>query len=265
MSPSKPDIVIVGAGNVGYHLGLRLHRAGFLIKQIFSRTVKHGKSLADVVGCSYVTNLREIVPDAEVYLLCVTDDAMRSVVDDLKIHNKIVLHTAGSVSRKISDRIDIHQGVLYPLQSFNRNADVTWEDVPVFIDGDSDATISIATQIAKALSSNVQLANDEQRMAIHIAAVFANNFSNHCMAIGQRLLEEHGYNFSVLKPLIETTFNRLKSTKPFDVQTGPAIRNDATTVEKHLQTLKEFPDWKRLYDLLSNDIIALHKHAKPVD
>ena len=255
----QPDIVIVGSGNVGYHIGQRLHQSGFNIRQVFSQTVEHGKSLADKIKCSFTTDLSKVISDADVYLLCVKDDVMTEVVDALKIKDKIVLHTAGSVQRHISNRTDIHQGVLYPLQSFNRDMEVDWNNVPVFVDGDNDETIAAATQIGKALSNNVQHANDEQRMNIHIAAVFANNFSNHCMAIGQRLLEQHGYDFDVLKPLIETTFKRLYTTKPFDVQTGPAIRSDVSTVDKHLKALEQEQNWKELYLKLSDDIKKLHK------
>jgi len=259
LSRSAPDIVIVGSGNVGFHVGQKLYRQGFEIKQVFSKTPEHGKSLAEKVNCSFTTELSEVVSDADVYLLCVKDDVMQEVVDALNIKDKIVLHTAGSVQRNISARTDIHQGVLYPLQSFNRNTEVNWENVPVFVDGDNDHVISIATQIGQALSNNVQRANDEQRMSIHIAAVFANNFSNHCLAIGQCLLEEHGYDFSVLKPLMNTTFQRLLTTKPFDVQTGPAIRGDVNTVDKHLKALSTQSDWKELYERMSDDIKKLHR------
>lgn len=259
MSPLKYKPVIVGSGNVGFHVGQRLHQAGYPIQQVFSLTPLHGKSLAEKVDSTYTNDVAQIVSDADVYIVCVTDDAMESVIDALNIKSKIVLHTAGSVPKNISKRTDIHQGVLYPLQSFNRKAEVSWENVPVFIDGDNDEVVSVATELGNALTGNTKRANDEQRLRVHIAAVFANNFSNHCLAIGQKLLEETGYDFDVLKPLVETTFKRLQRSNPSDVQTGPSKRGDAKTVDKHLNALVKHPDWKELYRYLSDDIRNANK------
>lgn len=259
MSPSKFKLVIVGSGNVGYHVGQRLHQAGYVINQVFSLTPQHGKSLAEKVDSTFTNDVTKIVSDADVYIVCVKDDAMENVINALKIENKIVLHTAGSVPKNISKRTDIHQGVLYPLQSFNRNAEVSWENVPVFVDGDNDDVIRAATELGNALTGNVKQANDEQRLRVHIAAVFANNFSNHCLAIGQKLLEESGYDFDVLKPLVEATFKRLRRSNPSDVQTGPSMRGDVKTVDKHLNALVAHPNWKELYRYLSDDIRNANK------
>jgi predicted short-subunit dehydrogenase-like oxidoreductase (DUF2520 family) len=215
-------------------------------------------SLAEKVNSTFTNDVAQISSNADVYIVCVKDDAMKNVYDALPVKHKIVLHTAGSVPKNVSKRGDIHQGVLYPLQSFNRNADVSWENVPVFIDGDDESVVETAALLAHALSSNVQRANDEQRMFVHVAAVFANNFSNHCMAIGQRLLEQHGFDYDVLKTQVDTTFKRMQTTRPFDVQTGPAIRGDVDTVGKHLEALAQHPNWKELYRVLSQDIRSVH-------
>ncbi|HZG00003.1 MAG TPA: DUF2520 domain-containing protein [Chitinophagales bacterium] len=257
MNPSKHKLVIVGAGNVGFHLGQRLHQAGYDIKQVFSLTPHHGKSLGEKVNSTFTNDVAQITPDADVYIVCVKDDAMKNVYNVLPVKNRIVLHTAGSVVKNVSSRTDLHQGVLYPLQSFNRSAEVSWENVPVFVDGDNDSVISIASELGYALTQNVKRANDEQRLKVHIAAVFANNFSNHCLAIGQKLLEQNGYDFDVLKPLVETTFKRLQHSNPSDVQTGPAKRGDDNTVDKHLNALVEHRNWKELYRYLSDDIRKL--------
>ena len=254
MSQSKYKLVIVGSGNVGYHIGQRLHQAGYSIKQVFSLTPEHGKSLAEKVGSTFTNDVAKIIADADVYIVCVKDDAMESVYNALPIKNEIVLHTAGSVSKNVSNRTDLHQGVLYPLQSFNRNAEVTWENVPVFVDGDDENVIQAASELGNALTKNVKLANDEQRLKVHVAAVFANNFSNHCMAIGEKLMEESGFAFDVLKPLVDATFRRLQHANPSDVQTGPAKRGDENTVDKHMNALVEHPNWKELYRYLSDDI-----------
>jgi hypothetical protein len=209
------NIVILGNGNVATHLSEALLNAGFSVLQLWKRG--------------------EILRDADLYFIAVSDDAIEEVVK-LIPENKFFAHASGSVELS-------RGGVFYPLQTFSKNIDVDWKDIPILIEEiKMDATVGVlhATllqNIAKKISNNVQLINAENRRILHLSAVFACNFTNHLWAISEELLKEKNISFDLLKPLIYQTFQKIENHHPKDVQTGPAIRNDLKTLEKHRELL----------------------------
>ncbi len=247
-------ISIIGAGNVATHLSLALQKNGHEIVQIFSRTEKHAKELATQLKVEFINDLKELSYDTDIFIISVKDDVIPSVLKQLNGCNQIVLHTAGSVGIDIFEDHVKHYGILYPLQTFSKRKAVDISHVPFFIEGNSEHIVQTLFSIARQLSSHVYETDSQKRLFLHIAAVFACNFSNHMYTMAKKLLEYQGINQDILHPLIRETTNKALTMKPIDAQTGPAARNDRKTMTKHLEQLNDHQDLQKLYSFVSNHI-----------
>lgn len=248
------DIVIIGSGNVATVLGRKFIDAGHNILQVVSRNESAAHSLAqewktECINFSGVINL-----NAEVYILAVSDNAIKDVIAGIKLEGKVVAHTAASVSKEILKFVTDHYGVFYPLQSLRKEMDELPE-VPILYDGNDETAKSKLESLAVSISPGyVSLAGDEARSKIHVAAVFVNNFTNHLYALAEKFSETEKINFKKLQPLIEETANRIKNISPKNAQTGPAIRNDEETIRKQLALLASDPQLKKIYECLTESI-----------
>lgn len=252
---TKKKIVFIGAGNLASSLAPAFRSAGFQILQVFSKTERSARDLAAKMLCSYTTQVKDIFPDADIYIICVKDDAIKKIALALRLPGKLVVHTSGSTSLKAIESISENTGVLYPLQSFTRSKKVSLLKVPVFIEGSNNKVRSQVKRLAETISHSVIPVTSEERLRLHIAAVFACNFTNHLYTISESLLKKSGISFSFLYPLILETTKRAEKMSPAKLQTGPAARNDKKTIKKHLTLLKEEdPDLARIYKLLTSDI-----------
>ena len=250
------EVVVLGAGNVATHLAKALKNNGFTIAQIYSKTIASAKSLADSIESDYSTELTEIYKHADIYIYALKDSALEYIISQNIIPNAIHLHTAGSVSIDIFEGKAENYGVLYPLQTFSKTKEVDFSKVPLLVEGNNDETTKLLLNIARQLSDSCSLANSTQRMKLHLAAVFACNFSNYMYSIAEEIVTESELPFEILKPLIAETADKIKTLAPQAAQTGPAVRYDTNVMDKHLSMLKNKPELADIYKTLSNQIHA---------
>jgi predicted short-subunit dehydrogenase-like oxidoreductase (DUF2520 family) len=254
MANEKSSISLIGAGNVGYHLGRRLHERGFAIQQVFSRHLARAEKLAQAISAEAVDQLDNIRDDADLYILAVHDDAIAEVAAKLPITNKLLVHTSGATPSTVLAPHAERFGILYPLQTFSAHRPVDVEQIPVCVFANSDEDVQLLEQIARRISSRVYRIDDAQRAILHVAAVFVNNFANYMFQVGYDILEREDLAFDLLRPLILETAQKVQDNPPGAMQTGPAVRGDQATIEKHLKYLQQFPAYQELYKILTRHI-----------
>ncbi len=251
-------ITFIGSGNVAVHLSEELKSKGFEIIQIFSRTESNAKKLANILNTCYTNDLQKISDKADLYIISVSDDVLpricKSKILKSKIKNKLVVHTSGSSDIDILKDLSSNYGIFYPLQTFSKQRKISFNEVPICIEANNKTNESILKNIANKISNKVLSISSEERKYIHIAAVFACNFTNYFYSIAEQLLNKKNIDFNILLPLINETTKKIKYFNPNDVQTGPAVRNDIKIIEKHLDALKKYPEYEKLYKLISKNI-----------
>jgi predicted short-subunit dehydrogenase-like oxidoreductase (DUF2520 family) len=248
------QIVILGSGNVATQLSVVLKRAGLEILQVYSREIKHAKTLAKKLGTGYTDDLKSLNASADLYVLCVSDDALFDVINNISIKNSMVVHTSGTTSINIFESSFSDYGVFYPLQTFSKDKEIDFSNIPICIEADTNMNDMKLATLAKKISENVQLINSDQRKALHVAAVFASNFTNYFYIIADEILAEKELSLDLIKPLITEVALRIHDSKPKDVQTGPAKRGDDLIVKAHLDFLNSHPEYQKLYKLISTQI-----------
>jgi len=248
------DIVMIGSGNVAAVLGRKFRAAGHNILQIYSRNASVASKLA-YEWDTESTNYKSLInPNADVYIIAVSDDAVGDVANSLKLPGKVVAHTAASVPKELLEKISPHYGVFYPLQSLRKEM-IALPDTPVFYDGSDEKTKKTLATLALSISpGNVREAGDNERAKLHVAAVVVSNFTNHLYTLAEDYCRKEGLDFKQLLPLITETAERVKEISPVQSQTGPAIRHDGETIHHHLELLKDHPHLKNIYILLTESI-----------
>lgn len=248
---------MVGAGNVATHLAGALQAAGHRVVGVYSRTRANADRLASTLQCSAFTSLTDI-PEADVYIFAVKDDALNSLIAELTpSDHALLLHTAGSVPMNVFEGQARHHGVLYPLQTFSRECAVCFREIPCFIEASTEQAAQQLKLLAESVSSHVQWLDSDSRKYLHLAAVFACNFANHCYAMAWQLLQDRSIDPHVLLPLIDETARKVHRLSPTDAQTGPAVRWDTSVMQRHLSLLKDQQYAGVLYQLMSNGIHTL--------
>lgn len=246
-------IVLVGSGNVATHLGISLKEKGNNILQVISKNKKNAKTLADRLSCNYSNNLNNL-READLIIVSVSDYAISEVMN--QIPEIPVVHTSGSVDLDVCS--NLHSGVFYPLQTFNKNIYINLSEVPICIEANNAEFEKELVILAKSISNNIVLMNSNERKKIHIAAIFACNFSNHMYSISDEILSKLNIDFKLLLPLINQTVKKLNSNKAIDVQTGPAKRGDLEIINKHINLISD-ETIKELYQKISESIIKHHE------
>jgi len=216
--------------------------------------MESASALADELGTLGTSDPDEVPDQADFYILCVPDAALGSVINKFQAHRGIWLHTAGAMSMDLFKDIHSHYGVLYPLQTLSKNQPVNLEHTPFLVEGSSQKVRDSIIDLAGLLTSNIQDVSSEARRVIHLAAVFASNFTNHMVHLGQHILNERGLDQKLLDPILEETLRKILAIGAKDAQTGPALRNDLETMQKHVELLKHHPEWEKLYTFISRDI-----------
>jgi predicted short-subunit dehydrogenase-like oxidoreductase (DUF2520 family) len=248
-------VVIVGAGNVATVLGRLIKSAGHEILQVISRDGSGAWILAKELGCAFADNSGQIDQTADIYLMAVTDTAMAQLDETYHMGDKLVVHTAGAVPKEVLKTITNNYGVLYPLQSLRKQNMDLQQDIPLLIDTNTDASFILLQAFAYSISGNVSKADDELRSKLHVAAVLVSNFSNHLYALAADFCSKEGADFKLLQPLIEETALRLRNYMPDQMRTGPAIRKDIKTLEKHLRLLAPYPAIHTIYLNITDSIM----------
>lgn len=253
------SIVFIGAGNLATNLAKALYRKGFRIEQIYSRTEESARSLAQMVEAEYTTELSAVVEDAQLYIVSLKDAAFVQLLPEIVTGKSSALwvHTAGSISMDIWEGQVERYGVFYPMQTFSKQREVDFRDIPIFVESHSEVDTQLLKDIASALSERVYEATSEQRKSLHLAAVFTCNFTNHMYAMAAELLKKYQLPFEVMLPLIDETARKVHELAPHDAQTGPAVRYDENVINAHLQMLADEPEMQKLYRLISENIHRL--------
>lgn len=254
-------VVVIGAGNAGTHFANALSKSGHSIIQVYNRTQKSAQDLAKKLNCSFTDNLKNISIEADLYLFALKDDILQSVIAQTPPNNGIWAHTAGSIPVDIFEGYADNYGVIYPLQTLSKNRETDFAKIPLFIEGNNKQTETALFYFAKTISDKVDTADSEKRKYLHLAAVFACNFTNHLYNVSTQILDKHDIDWHVLQPLIDETANKLYSMSPSEAQTGPAVRNDRNIIERHL-SLIENPEIQAIYEILSNNIYKNHNLEK---
>ena len=245
-------VIIIGTGNVSHHICKAIEKVKNLkLVQIYGRKKDLPKNFNQSI--SYCYNVKKI-KKADFYIICVTDDAILKVSNELNIDtNSIVVHSSGSTNMNQLSKHKNH-GVIYPLQTFSKIKKTNFKDIPIIIEGSSNLVLNKIKKISAFLSKKVVVCNSQQRTLIHISAVFTNNFSNYMNIIAEKILQSQNIDIDILNPLIKETADKLNYLSPKEAQTGPAIRNDEITIQKHLNLLKE-TKYFEIYNNLTKEII----------
>jgi predicted short-subunit dehydrogenase-like oxidoreductase (DUF2520 family) len=251
---------MLGSGKVATAMGLHLAK-NIEFVEVFSPNSNNATTLANKLNADVCSKLEELTSQADVYILAVKDDALEALAQKLRLRNKLVVHTSGSAKMEILNPISNSIGVLYPLQSIPSNFDTNkWSAVNLCIEASDEQSLLTLKEIANLLSPNLHIINSTQRLNLHLAAVFANNFVNHLLHITQNLVCENKVDSALLNTLIRETIENAIQFGAEKCQTGPAIRKDKKTLEKHLQLLDNKPLEKEIYALLSQSIQKDIKH-----
>ena len=228
------SVVILGSGNVASQLIQAFLKIDTInLKQVYTRNQKDINTLKDSID---TTNDISLLKQADITIIAVSDDAISSISSHIK--NSFVVHTSGSVDMKSLNNIG-RKGVFYPLQSFSKKKLVDFKNIPICLESETNEDLLKLEELVSLLQSKSYILSSHQRKKIHVAAVFANNFSNHMYTIANEICEKYNIPFDILHPLIEETSNKIKNLTPEKAQTGPAKRNDAETIENHLNLLSE--------------------------
>lgn len=261
---ARLKIVMIGSGNVATSLAPAMDAvAGWHVAAVYSPTLSNARTLASRLSDTTATDNPDTLPaDADLYVISVSDDAVREVARHFQgfAPDALWVHTSGSVPASALDAVSPRHGVLYPLQTFSRTRPLPLRRVPLFVEGCNEATTVEIERIASALSENVSRADSEIRRVMHVAAVFACNFTNHLWAIADDILRPHGIPFASLEPLLEETLAKAAAISPGDGQTGPARRNDTGVMQAHMDMLA--PEQARLYRILSESIINRYSNEQ---
>ncbi len=232
-------IVLLGAGNVATHLGNALFQKGHDICQVYSRTEASASVLARTLQASPVADIAHLQTGADIYLCCLKDAVLHDVLSQVKdFGNALWLHTSGSLPLSVFEPFTQRCGVFYPLQTFSKQREISFEHIPFCLEAKHEEDLQIMKDLAASLSDDVREMTSAQRQNLHVAAVFACNFTNSLYVMAQEILAYDKIDFSILQPLIEETAAKVRHAEPARVQTGPAVRMDRNVMDKHIAWLE---------------------------
>lgn len=269
--------VLIGAGNVATHLGKALAAAGHDILQVCSRTMASAASLAQALGAAATDDPGGLTTDADVYIFAVKDQALEELVGAVSKRlgpvgggrlaseasgegrEKLLLHTSGSMPLDVFRGKAPHYGVLYPMQTFSKQRDLDFRAIPCFIEYNDAPSRQAIQSLASSITDMTYELSSEERKYLHLSAVWACNFVNHCYGVAHEILSRHHIPFEVMLPLIDETASKVHDLCPRDAQTGPAVRYDDNVIRAHLALLDGQPQLSQLYEQLS---LSIHKMSE---
>ena len=250
-------IAIIGSGNVAWHLAPELENAGHCVSELYSRNPKNAKALQKrLYNAEINPSLDFSDSQAQVFILAIADDAIENIAQEIALPvGAVIVHTSGSQPiSKLGYASAAHLGVFYPLQTFTKSKRISFEDIPILIEAEDKQTARILKNLGKSISKKIFEVSSKDRLAIHVAAVFACNFSNKMFGIAKEILQNQGFDFSLLRPLIAETINKSLDIGPKQAQTGPAARRDLETLDKHMDFLKR-SEYQKLYKIITKKIL----------
>lgn len=252
-------VSIIGSGNVATHLAKNLFDKGIIIHSIYSQTIENAQILAKKVNALGVSQLQDLdISVVDVIIIALKDDVIENVANQLTKSDAIIAHTSGTVPLSVLKKHS-RIGVFYPLQTFSKSKALDFSNIPMCIEGITPDVHADLMELAKSISKDVRSIDSDTRKQIHIAAVFACNFTNHMWTIANQQLKQSDQDLSILEPLIRETIEKAFTNAPENVQTGPAARNDQQVIQKHLNMLEDQPQLQYIYTQISNSIINWKK------
>ena len=264
------EISFIGGGNLAWHLAPALENAGHHINEVYSRQLQHARQLVSNLYDAHThSDLNFADSPSRVFVLAIPDDALETVCSRLVLpENAIVVHTSGGQSLEsltqwfsVYSDVPVKTGVFYALQTFTKGQlFMPFDAVPLCIEAADPDTEDTLVQLGQDISKIVYLITSDERRTLHVAAVFANNFTNHLLALAHDMVTRAGMEYDLLRPLMTETFRKgLAASNPADVQTGPARRSDQSTIDKHLESLRQQPLPSEIYQVLTDSIQAYYK------
>jgi len=251
---AEMKITIIGSGNVATYLALAFKSKGHSITQVYSPDFSHAKMLADRVQSTPCSFIDRIDHDSDFYVIAISDDALKPFSEKFRAGGKIVVHSSGFHELDVLKNVSSNYGVFYPLQTLNKNIPLPPQPFPICIEASNDETLQKIKSLAQSIGGDVHIILSHRRKVLHVAAVFANNFSNHLYSLAEKILEKENISFGLLRPLIKSTAENVMHHSPSEVQTGPAKRGDEEILKAHLEILKNDPELKTIYELFSAGI-----------
>jgi predicted short-subunit dehydrogenase-like oxidoreductase (DUF2520 family) len=256
----KYTVSFVGAGRVSKALIRALSGSGHKIREIASKSGIRSRILADEFGAIQKMDL-EFSGGEDIIITAVPDDQLQEVLKNIKcMENVIIAHTAGSIGLDIFPSGVLHKAVFYPLQTFSADRIADLNGVPFFLEASDQYTSGVLSVLAESVGGTVHFIDTASRTLLHVAAVFANNFTNYMLTSGKRIMDEAGLEFDYLEPLIKETLSKALEKGPEVSQTGPAVRLDLGTIERHIGLLSFSPDLQNVYRLITESIISYYNN-----
>lgn len=247
-------ITFVGCGNVATILARLCIEKGHHIKQVIARNQLAGEEFAKRFSCGLSSFNVQPEREIDIVIVSLSDNSLPEAVHNLNFGSTPVVHTAGSCNMDVLEKSSKNFGVLYPLQTLRKEMKILPE-IPFLIEGNNEETVAFIQKFALTLSDNVTIQNTEQRLRLHASAVIVNNFTNYLYSVAEKFCKDENVDFKLLLPLIKQTSARVQNNSPLSVQTGPAVRGDITTLDKHLRLLTDYPKLRTLYMRLTDGIM----------
>lgn len=251
-------IAILGTGNVAWHLSGALESAGHIITEVYGRNLQHAEKITNRL---YATEAKDDLDfsdsEAEIFILAVSDQAISSLADAVILpEGSILVHTSGSMPLEILGYSSAtYTGIVYPLQTFSKNHPLDFSDVALLLESDEPDTLRKLRKLADTLKSPHYTVKTRDRKAVHVAAVFASNFTNHLIGIAEGIMERQNLDFEMLKPLIIEQISKALEIGAKRAQTGPAQREDLDTLESHHHFLQYDEQLAEIYRIISQNIL----------
>lgn len=250
-------IVIIGSGNVAYHLAKAFSLNEIPVSQLFSRNEKDLKEIAQELNIPFSTKK---LANADLYIIAVKDEAIEEVSKTITEKNCLVAHTSGSLEKeKLLG--NYRKASFYPLQTFSKTKSLDYSKIPFFIEAENEKDFEFLKNLAHKVSEKIMQSNFEQRKYIHLTAVFACNFTNHLFAKAKEIADSQNIPFDFFLPLIDETVEKIHEISPKEAQTGPAIREDEKVLKAHKKLLTD-KDAKTIFDVMNISIKNMYKKYK---
>ena len=256
------NIAFIGSGNLAWHLAPELENYGHKVSLVYSKSKKNAIALIDrLYRASYKKNLDFSRSDIDIIIIAVNDNYIEEIASEIILpEHCCIIHTSGTQSIEILKRSAAqHYGVLYPLQTFTKGVRASFKDTPIFVEGNGDYAYKVLQELTRKLSKQVYKLESEQRSILHLSAVIGSNFSNHMLTMAKSLMDKYDMSFDLLQNVVYSMVQKAFEIGPENGQTGPAIRQDLTTMQKHQKMLKSDRDLNKIYTLISNHIIKTHR------
>lgn len=252
------DISFIGSGNLAWHLAPALDNSGHIIREVYSPNPKHAEALTErLYQANVKTSMDFSDSKSRVFIIAATDDSIETIAREIVLPEEAcLLHTSGSQPlNALQFAASRTSGVFYLLQTFSKNKRVDFKSIPIFIESNTEEGEQLLITLGKAISGNVRKISSEERRALHIAAVFASNFTNHMFTVSKKIMEEQKLSFELLKPLILETVTKSLAIGPEQAQTGPAMRSDLEILDQHINFLEKDQKITELYKIISQHIL----------